>query len=130
MRTLRVLALGIGVTLLAGCRSATEPKAQLLHISTGDIGLTLQNPNPWPVFYIAVDPTALIAIDYAPCNDPSTCPHVPPGGSVNIAYHDVAGYHVGTMDIVVTQWLLQRNRDGSYSGTNIQSIRVTVPRTT
>jgi hypothetical protein len=131
MQAIRALAFGIAASLLVSCRSTTEPKAQRLGISTNDIGLTLDNPNPWPVYYLAINAGSLVVADYALCSNPaSSCPRVPPRARVTLPFHDVIGYEPGTTEIVVTQWLLRRLPDGSYEPTNVSSTQVTVPRIT
>jgi hypothetical protein len=132
MRTLRVLVIAAGLTLAIGaCRSSTEPGVRALRITTDDIGLTLQNPNPWPVFYMAVNENSLALLDYALCEDPTSgCPRVLPGETVSLPYSKVSAYDGSTTQILVIQWLLKRKAGGGYSATDVFSTHVTVPRTT
>jgi hypothetical protein len=105
----------------------------MLRIATSDVGLTLENPNPWPVFYAIADPNflALSFADFGLCADPRTdCPRVPPYGSVKVPYRAATGFQPGDTELLVTQWLLQKQSDGTYIPTQIQSTRVALPRTT
>jgi hypothetical protein len=132
MRTLRGLWLGLGLLLeVAACRSSTEPGIKPLAITTDDVGLTLRNPNPWPVFYRIMNPFTTVQAGYFPfCTDPqANCPRVPPGASISVPYSAALGFDPGMTEVAVTQWLLERQKDGSYAPLKLQSFTVVIPRT-
>jgi len=124
MRTRCATAIGL-LLLLAACSSTTRPKGQLLDISANGSVITLQNRNEWPVFYLAADPEFLALADFILCSDPaSSCPRVPPKGTVRVPYGDIAGFHAGQTHVVVWQWRLERQADGTYSQVGFQAVTV------
>ena len=130
MQTLRVLAMGVGMAVLAACRSSTAPEPGVLRVSADLVGITLENPGQSPIFYLAVNSNSLALLDFALCNDPAqACPRVPPGGKVSIAYSAIVGYELGMTDVSVIHWLLAPRVDG-YTPTNIGTTRVTVQHAT
>ena len=124
MISLRALPCLVAVALL-GCTSPTEP-AQLRVLAAANT-VTLENPNPWPVFYLLANPEFLAVVDLALCEDPaSSCPRVPPRGSAHVAYSDILGYAAGETQATLWQWRLVRQLDGTYRSSDLQTMTVSL----
>jgi hypothetical protein len=127
MRKLRLLALALAVGSVA-CHSTTSVTSELLTVAADGSALTLKNPNPWPVFYIAADPGFLALADYALCVNPeSNCPRVAARSTVRVPYSDIAGYNAASKDVVIMQWRLQRELSGSYTAIDFSSLQLRLP---
>ena len=114
----------LAVTVLA-CNSPTEP-GQLRILAAANT-VTMENPNPWPVFYLLANPQFLAVADLALCEDPaSPCPRVPPRGTVHIAYSDIVGYANGETEATLWQWRLVRQLDGTYQSSDLHTTTVTL----
>ena len=113
VRVTRGLAIGL-IVLFAACNATTTPKGQLLSISADGSEITLENHTDRTVYYLAVDPEFLALADFALCNDPSTCKGISPQGTARVAYRDIVGFRDGEKDVVVWQWHLEPNGDGTY----------------
>jgi hypothetical protein len=127
MRKLRALALTIASVTLLACETPTDPASQLLALSSDGSALTLTNPNSWPVFYMAVDPSLLAVAsgtiaDFALCSDPPSCPRVAAKSSVRVPYEEIAGYHAGQASVHITQWRLRRSSSGAYEPNDVQAV--------
>lgn len=122
MTPLRALPFLLALSLLA-CNSPTEPR-QLRVVGAANT-VTIENPNDWPVFYLLGNPGFLAVVDLALCQDPaSSCPRVPPRGTVHVAYSDIMGYESGETEATLYQWRLVRQLDGSYRSTDFQTTTV------
>ena len=118
---LSLLALAAGTIL--GCSSPTSTTSELLSLSSNGSTLTLENPNNWTVFYMALNANQLALFDGAMCDDPSsTCPRVPPRSSISIPYDHIWAYSPGThITVQVVQWRLEPQLNGRYRTTQVQS---------
>src|SRR5436190_5298926 len=127
MRNPRVLAFALATLTLLACETPTSPASQPLQVEADGSALTLQNPNGWPVFYMAVNPGYLAAnsngliADFALCTDPaSNCPQVIARGMVRIPYSAIFGYYAGQSSVRVTQWRVQRRSWGEYEAVDVK----------
>lgn len=121
MTSLRVLPCLLAAFALA-CSSPTGTEPRPLRVVAAANTVTIENPNAWPVFYLVANPQFLALVDFALCEDPSSsCPRVPPRGSVHVAYTDIAGYEPGETEATLMQWRLERQVDGTYRSRDFQT---------
>jgi len=118
----RIFALAFAATAVSACETPTNSTSQPLAVSADATTLTLQNPNGWPVFYLATNPASLA--DYALCMDPTSCPKVAARASVRVPLTEVAGYQAGMTGVDVFQYRLQRSISGDYQATDTRSVSV------
>ena len=102
---LRVLLI-LAVTVTA-CRSATEPRTDLLEAHAFPSRLVLENRTDEPVYYFALIPDPGVEVEYSLCTvPPVTCASVPARGSVSIPYSRIYGYDFGDREATVAHWRL------------------------
>jgi hypothetical protein len=124
MRYPRTFAVAFAAVALSACETATKTTSLPLAVTADATALTLQNPNAWPVFYLAINPASLA--DYALCMDPTSCPKVAARGSARVSLAEVAGYQVGMASVQVSQWRLERSLSGDYEATDMRSVTVSL----
>jgi len=66
--------------------------------------LRIRNLTDEEIGYAVVEAeTATVAL-FPPCTTPNACPTLAPHGTVVVAYEEIAGYHGGSAEAVVSAW--------------------------
>ena len=124
MRHSRLSFFAVWLIAIGACSSATEPHSTQLRASSDGSAVTLENPNDWAIYYVIVNPNLLAVMDWAPCTDAATCPHVTAHGSFRVAYADIGGYQSGETTATIYQWRVRRRLTGEYETTDLQQSTV------
>ena len=112
-----LVAAGCGngpLTLLEGPVTATAADSAL-HVANGSIR---------PVNYFVLAGDAAPLVDWAACAGPA-CPAIPPRGSLELSYAQIAEYSASTTEALVYWWYSVQDGRGGYRA---DSIRVVVVR--
>jgi len=130
---IRLAALLFPLVLFA-CNRATQPeadgaraevRAELLRTgATADGGVRLENLTDEPVYYFSADRELLALILWGVCENPATCPAVPPRATIDVPRSAIAADQPGSHEVAVHHWLLVRRGDRWKA----DSIRVAIVR--
>jgi hypothetical protein len=103
LRTRRLPALLVALSLVAACTDPTGTDAAPLAITTTDTEIRVANRGTRPVHVFVVDRERLALILWAPCVDPVPCPALAPGAVDTTRFDGTNGLARGR-EAVVTWW--------------------------
>lgn len=84
----------------------------------------MENTNARPIYYFAVERTALALLSWAPCTDPETCPSIDPRSAVNIPFDEIGFWEPSSEEAVVFWWLLEPDQAGGFRPDSVRSMVV------
>lgn len=113
----------LAVTLVAGC-AGDGP----LGVSTSDGSLRMANSSPVPVYYFLMESEFATRANWAPCNNPATCPQVAPHRDKRVAYEEIAGYEPGDATAILYWWHLVPGPAGGHRPDSIRAIGIQLRR--
>ena len=121
VRALSVLAAFAAIT---ACSSPASPSSDLIVAKAESHALDLKNMSDETVYFFVAERGALALLDFAICNEPSTCDSVAPGARRRIPYSGVVGYSAGSEQAVVFHWRLIAKGGGRYEHDAIRTLIV------
>jgi hypothetical protein len=103
---MRQLLAVLAFVTVGACSDTTSPRSDLLRINVLPDALELVNTSQQPVYVFAAERNSLALLDWAPCQDPTTCEGIAVGGSLVLPFDEITGYGPGAEEAVVYHWHL------------------------
>lgn len=125
-RLARAFTLTCALVVASACDDVeiTAIESDLITASaTAGGGVRLHGLTGQTVYYFVADAETLALLDWIPCTNPTSCPAVPPRGTVDVPRSAIAGDQPGSHTVVVYHWLLVRP-GGSFVPDSIRAMEV------